>query len=154
MNILVFFIAGVSIGLATEKLYHALFVGRATTEGSAKGQAQEVHQEAGVKASSVSTQKTAAMGTVTSLKQAEKRSDKAESITDEGPEDLRQIKGVGPKLEKALHEMGVSRYQQLASMSADELVVRLRENGGAFNKKLIASVIEQAGSMNDQNKEG
>ncbi len=150
MNILVFFIAGVSIGLATEKLYHALFVGRAATEGAAKGQAQEVHREAGVKSSS-GTQNLGNRGTVTPLKQAESRTDKASSTAEEGQDDLRRIKGVGPKLEKALLGMGVSRYRQLASLSADELVERLRENGGGFNKKLIASVIEQAGSMKDQN---
>lgn len=37
------------------------------------------------------------------------------------PDDLRQIKGVGPKLETALHQLGVFHYDQIANWSADEV---------------------------------
>lgn len=40
---------------------------------------------------------------------------------DGGPDDLKQIKGVGPKLEKTLHEMGLFHFDQIASWGATEL---------------------------------
>lgn len=40
---------------------------------------------------------------------------------DGGPDDLKQIKGVGPKLEKTLHEMGLYHFDQIASWGATEL---------------------------------
>jgi NADH-quinone oxidoreductase subunit E len=41
---------------------------------------------------------------------------------DGGPDDLKQIKGVGPKLEKTLHEMGLFHFDQIASWGKTELV--------------------------------
>lgn len=38
-----------------------------------------------------------------------------------GPDDLKRISGVGPKLEAALHEIGVYRYSQIASWSPQEV---------------------------------
>jgi NADH-quinone oxidoreductase subunit E len=40
---------------------------------------------------------------------------------DGGPDDLKQIKGVGPKLEKTLHEMGLFHFDQIASWGPAEL---------------------------------
>ncbi|WP_448582777.1 hypothetical protein [Thermaurantiacus sp.] len=37
------------------------------------------------------------------------------------PDDLRQIKGVGPKLATLLGELGITRFQQIADMSEAEL---------------------------------
>lgn len=37
-----------------------------------------------------------------------------------GPDDLKQIKGVGPKLEKTLHEMGIYHFDQIASWGPKE----------------------------------
>ncbi|MDJ0813456.1 MAG: hypothetical protein QNJ23_06995 [Woeseiaceae bacterium] len=41
--------------------------------------------------------------------------DDAEPVS--GRDDLKQIKGVGPAIEKTLNEMGISRYDQIAQMS-------------------------------------
>lgn len=38
-----------------------------------------------------------------------------------GPDDLKQIKGVGPKLEKTLHEMGLFHFDQIAGWGPKEL---------------------------------
>ena len=38
-----------------------------------------------------------------------------------GPNDLKYIKGVGPKLEQALHEMGVFHFDQIASWTDEEV---------------------------------
>ncbi|MEM6636499.1 MAG: NADH:ubiquinone oxidoreductase [Pseudomonadota bacterium] len=40
---------------------------------------------------------------------------------DGGADDLKKIKGVGPKLEKLLHSMGFYHYDQIAAWSADEV---------------------------------
>ena len=37
-----------------------------------------------------------------------------------GPDDLKQIKGVGPKLEKTLHEMGIYHFDQIADWGPKE----------------------------------
>lgn len=37
------------------------------------------------------------------------------------PDDLKKIKGVGPKLEEALNEMGFYHYDQIAAWTADEV---------------------------------
>lgn len=37
------------------------------------------------------------------------------------PDDLRRIKGIGPKLEALLHELGVTRFDQIAAWEAAEL---------------------------------
>lgn len=38
-----------------------------------------------------------------------------------GPDDLKQIKGVGPKLEKLLHSLGVFHFDQVAAWTAKEV---------------------------------
>jgi predicted flap endonuclease-1-like 5' DNA nuclease len=40
---------------------------------------------------------------------------------DGGPDDLKKIKGVGPKLEGVLHEMGFYHFDQIASWSVDDV---------------------------------
>jgi predicted flap endonuclease-1-like 5' DNA nuclease len=37
------------------------------------------------------------------------------------PDDLKLLKGVGPKLEAVLHELGVTRFEQIATWSEAEL---------------------------------
>jgi predicted flap endonuclease-1-like 5' DNA nuclease len=37
-----------------------------------------------------------------------------------GPDNLKEIKGVGPKLEKLLHSMGFYHFDQIANWTADE----------------------------------
>ena len=43
-----------------------------------------------------------------------------ESARDGGPDDLKLIKGVGPKLETTLHEMGIYHYDQIAAWGPAE----------------------------------
>jgi predicted flap endonuclease-1-like 5' DNA nuclease len=43
------------------------------------------------------------------------------SARDGQPDDLKQIKGVGPKLEKLLHSMGFYHFDQIAAWSDDEI---------------------------------
>jgi predicted flap endonuclease-1-like 5' DNA nuclease/uncharacterized membrane protein len=38
-----------------------------------------------------------------------------------GPDNLKQIKGIGPKLEALLHSMGIYHFDQIASWGADEV---------------------------------
>ena len=38
-----------------------------------------------------------------------------------GPDDLKLIKGVGPKLEALLHSMGFFHFDQIAKWSSDEV---------------------------------
>ena len=38
-----------------------------------------------------------------------------------GADDLKQIKGIGPKLEKTCNDMGVFHFDQIAKWSADEV---------------------------------
>jgi predicted flap endonuclease-1-like 5' DNA nuclease len=47
------------------------------------------------------------------------------------PDDLRQIKGIGPKLAAMLGEMGITRFSQIAAMSEADLAA-LDARLGAF----------------------
>jgi predicted flap endonuclease-1-like 5' DNA nuclease len=62
-----------------------------------------------------------------------------------GPgDDLTRLKGVGPKFVARLHELGVSRYAQLAQFSETELA-HLDERMGPFQGRLARDrVAEQA----------
>jgi predicted flap endonuclease-1-like 5' DNA nuclease len=51
------------------------------------------------------------------------------------PDDLTRLKGVGPKLAAALNRFGISRFDQLASLSEGDLD-RLDEHLGAFRGRL------------------
>ena len=44
-----------------------------------------------------------------------------EAARDGGPDDLKMIKGVGPKLEQLLHDLGFYHFDQIASWTADEV---------------------------------
>jgi predicted flap endonuclease-1-like 5' DNA nuclease len=62
-----------------------------------------------------------------------------------GPaDDLRQLKGVGPKFVARLGELGITRFDQLAGLNANE-VAHLDERMGPFQGRLAKDrVIEQA----------
>ena len=62
-----------------------------------------------------------------------------------GPaDDLQLLKGVGPKFVARLHELGVTRFDQIASMSERELVL-LDERMGPFRGRVVKDrVREQA----------
>ncbi len=62
-----------------------------------------------------------------------------------GPaDDLRQLKGVGPKFVARLNELGITRFDQLAGMNETE-VAHLDERMGPFQGRLARDrVVEQA----------
>jgi predicted flap endonuclease-1-like 5' DNA nuclease len=62
-----------------------------------------------------------------------------------GPaDDLSRLKGVGPKFVARLNELGITRYEQLAGLNANE-AAHLDERMGAFQGRLGRDrVVEQA----------
>jgi predicted flap endonuclease-1-like 5' DNA nuclease len=62
-----------------------------------------------------------------------------------GPaDDLKMLKGVGPKLAALLNENGITRYDQLAGLSETEVAI-LDERMGAFRGRLARDrIVEQA----------
>jgi predicted flap endonuclease-1-like 5' DNA nuclease len=62
-----------------------------------------------------------------------------------GPaDDLRQLKGVGPKFVARLNELGITRFDQLAGLNANE-VAHLDERMGPFQGRIARDrVMEQA----------
>jgi predicted flap endonuclease-1-like 5' DNA nuclease len=60
------------------------------------------------------------------------------------PDDLRRLKGIGPKLADMLNERGITRYEQIARLTPDE-VERLDSTLGAFRGRFSRDrVVEQA----------
>jgi predicted flap endonuclease-1-like 5' DNA nuclease len=60
------------------------------------------------------------------------------------PDDLRRLKGVGPKLAELLNERGIIRFEQIARLSPDE-VERLDTSLGAFRGRIQRDrIVEQA----------
>jgi predicted flap endonuclease-1-like 5' DNA nuclease len=53
----------------------------------------------------------------------------------EGPDDLKQIIGIGPVIEGLLHRLGITTFEQLASLSAEE-VDRIGDLLGAFRERI------------------
>lgn len=63
------------------------------------------------------------------------------------PDDLQRLKGVGPKLAGLLQSKGLTRYDQIAGLSADD-VQRLDADLGAFKGRLTRDrIVEQAGYL-------
>ncbi len=81
---------------------------------------------------------------------------------DGGADDLKQIKGVGPKLEQLLNSMGVYHFDQIAGWTADE-VAWLDDNLQGFKGRVSrddwvaqAQVLAQGGAteFSDKVKKG
>lgn len=63
------------------------------------------------------------------------------------PDDLRVLKGVGPKLAAMLNENGITRFDQLAALNAGQ-IARLDANLGAFSGRITRDrLVEQAGFL-------
>ncbi len=63
------------------------------------------------------------------------------------PDDLLQIKGVGPKLKTLLHSLGVTRFDQIAAWGAGE-IDKVDDHLGSFKNRITRdSWIEQAGLL-------
>lgn len=70
------------------------------------------------------------------------------------PDDLQVLKGVGPKLAAILNERGLTRYEQIAGLSAGQ-VESLDESLGAFRGRLSRDkVVEQADYLARGDREG
>ena len=60
------------------------------------------------------------------------------------PDDLAQLKGVGPKFAQLLNERGIIRFDQIAKLTPDE-IERLDTVLGAFRGRLVRDrIVEQA----------
>ncbi len=68
-----------------------------------------------------------------------------EALSGDGPaDDLQRLKGVGPKFAARLHELGITRFDQLASLGGSE-VAMLDDKLGPFRGRLARDrVAEQA----------
>ncbi|WP_164115516.1 hypothetical protein [Sphingorhabdus sp. Alg239-R122] len=63
------------------------------------------------------------------------------------PDDLRQIKGLGPKLAKRLTELGITRYDQIAAWGPAE-IAEVDQYLGTFQGRIERdSWVEQAGYL-------
>ena len=70
------------------------------------------------------------------------------------PDDLQRLKGVGPKFAQMLNERGITRFEQLGRLNADELE-RLDSTLGAFRGRLQRDrVAEQADYLARGDTEG
>jgi predicted flap endonuclease-1-like 5' DNA nuclease len=69
-------------------------------------------------------------------------------------DDLCVMKGVGPKLAEALHDLGFKRYEQLAHLTPTE-VERLDERVGTFRGRITRDrIVEQAGYLARGDRDG
>jgi predicted flap endonuclease-1-like 5' DNA nuclease len=72
----------------------------------------------------------------------------------EGADDFTRMKGVGPKLANSLAGLGFNRFDQLATLSPNE-IERLDERLGAFKGRLTRDrIIEQADYLSRNDVDG
>ncbi|HEX8467828.1 MAG TPA: hypothetical protein VF620_08495 [Allosphingosinicella sp.] len=70
------------------------------------------------------------------------------------PDDLRLMKGVGPKMAAQLNEFGITRFDQLAGLTETEVAL-LDKRMGAFEGRLARDrVVEQARYLERGDKDG
>jgi predicted flap endonuclease-1-like 5' DNA nuclease len=70
------------------------------------------------------------------------------------PDNLQTLKGVGPKLASQLNELGISRFDQLASLSPSQ-AASIDERLGTFKGRLARDrVVEQAGYLARDDRAG
>jgi predicted flap endonuclease-1-like 5' DNA nuclease len=62
----------------------------------------------------------------------------------EPADDLQMLKGVGPKFVARLHELGIFRFEQLATLSDTELAM-LDERMGPFRGRLVKDRVREQG---------
>lgn len=67
-------------------------------------------------------------------------------------DDLKQIKGIGPAIEKTLNEIGIFRFQQIAEMSEYDIDRVARRLKGFHSRIYREDWIGQARELNDRNK--
>ena len=70
------------------------------------------------------------------------------------PDDLKLLKGVGPKFEMRLNELGIARYEQLAALSDNEVAI-LDDKLGPFKGRIARDrVVEQASYLARGDRDG
>lgn len=70
------------------------------------------------------------------------------------PDNLQMLKGVGPKLAAQLAENGITRFDQLAGLSANEVAI-LDERMGAFRGRIARDrMVEQACYLAEKDVDG
>jgi predicted flap endonuclease-1-like 5' DNA nuclease len=70
------------------------------------------------------------------------------------PDDLQMLKGVGPKLAQRLNENGIIRFDQLASLSENEIAM-LDERMGPFRGRIARDrIVEQAAYLARGDRDG
>ena len=132
MSTLIFFLAGVSLGLASDKLYHFVLNKKCTEEDDREGGVESIKEQ-------VDENKSAEIE-----EEKPRRTEEIPGETGERHDDLSQLKGVGPKLASALDEISIYSYEQLSSSSVDVLHEQLKETGGKFSRSAISSIVERA----------
>ena len=68
----------------------------------------------------------------------------------EGPDDLRQIKGIGPAIEKTLNDLGIYRFNQIAEMSEYDIDRVAQELKGFRSRIYREDWIGQARTLQQQ----
>jgi predicted flap endonuclease-1-like 5' DNA nuclease len=70
------------------------------------------------------------------------------------PDNLRLLKGVGPKMVAQLNEFGITRFDQLAALTETEVAL-LDKRMGAFEGRIVRDrVVEQARYLERGDKDG
>ena len=83
---------------------------------------------------------------------AEPQAEEQPAASHEGPDDLKQIKGVGPKLEETLHENGVTTFAQIAAWD-DAEIDRFAELIGRMGSRIRSDDwVEQARVLTSGNE--
>lgn len=67
-----------------------------------------------------------------------------ETIVNIGPDDLKKIEGIGPKIEQILNDGGIRTFKQLAASNADAIKELLLQAGPRFRMHDPATWMEQA----------
>jgi NADH-quinone oxidoreductase subunit E len=91
------------------------------TDGSVKGAAQPTPDAPPAVVKSAPKAKAPADPTPTAAEGAGTRPQALEAAREGGPDNLKMIKGVGPKLEQLLHGLGFYHFDQIAGWTADEV---------------------------------
>jgi large subunit ribosomal protein L27 len=69
---------------------------------------------------------------------------KAEAKSSDAKDDLKELDGVGPKLEEVFNAAGIATFEKFAATSIDELNKILEEAGSRYASKDPAPWVEQA----------
>ncbi|HET6531481.1 MAG TPA: hypothetical protein VFH03_12865, partial [Actinoplanes sp.] len=63
------------------------------------------------------------------------RAPEADAPTPAGTDSLRAIRGIGPAIERTLHELGITTYQQIADLHGEQLTA-VRRRLEAFSARI------------------